>query len=168
MDKNNIIETIKMLDQEHLDIRTITMGISLLDCADSDSKKSIGKIYDKMMKETENFLKVTEEVEKIYGVPIVNNRISVTPISLVAGASELDDYTPYAQILDKVAHEVGVDFIGGFSALVQKGMTKADLKLINSIPNALATTDYVCSSVNVALPRPASIWKLLGLWERKS
>lgn len=149
MDKNNIIETIKMLDQEHLDIRTITMGISLLDCADSDSKKSIGKIYDKMMKETENFLKVTEEVEKIYGVPIVNNRISVTPISLVAGASELDDYTPYAQILDKVAHEVGVDFIGGFSALVQKGMTKADLKLINSIPNALATTDYVCSSVNV-------------------
>ncbi|MDD7463158.1 MAG: PFL family protein [Anaerococcus sp.] len=167
MDKNNIIETIKMLDQEHLDIRTITMGISLLDCADSDSKKSIGKIYDKMMKETENFLKVTEEVEKIYGVPIVNNRISVTPISLVAGASELDDYTPYAQILDKVAHEVGVDFIGGFSALVQKGMTKADLKLINSIPNALATTDYVCSSVNVGSTKAGINMEAVGLMGEK-
>lgn len=149
MDKNNIIETIKMLDQEHLDIRTITMGISLLDCIDSDSKKAINKIYEKMMRETEGFLKTTSEVSKIYGVPIINNRISVTPISLIAAASELDDYTPYAEVLDKVAKSVGVDFIGGFSALVQKGMNEADIKLINSIPHALSSTDYVCSSVNV-------------------
>lgn len=163
MDKNSIIETIKMLDQEHLDIRTITMGISLLDCADSDSKKSIKKIYDKMMRETENFLDVTSEVEKIYGVPIVNNRISVTPISLIAGASELTDYTPYAQVLDKVAHEIGVDFIGGFSALVHKGMTRADLNLINSIPHALSTTDYVCSSVNVGTTKAGINMEAVGL-----
>ncbi|MGO3018019.1 MAG: PFL family protein [Anaerococcus sp.] len=167
MDKNNIIETIKMLDQEHLDIRTITMGISLLDCADSSSKKSIKKIYEKMMRETENFLKTTEEVEKIYGVPIVNNRISVTPISLIAGASELDDYTPYAQVLDKVAHEIGVDFIGGFSALVHKGMTKADIKLINSIPHALSTTNYVCSSVNVGSTKAGINMNAVGLMGEK-
>lgn len=167
MDKNNIIETIKMLDQEHLDIRTITMGISLLDCADSNSKKSIKKIYEKMMRETENFLKTTEEVEKIYGVPIVNNRISVTPISLIAGASELDDYTPYAQVLDKVANEIGVDFIGGFSALVHKGMTKADIKLINSIPHALSTTNYVCSSVNVGSTKAGINMNAVGLMGEK-
>jgi uncharacterized protein (UPF0210 family) len=150
MDKNNIVETIKMLDQEHLDIRTITMGISLLDCIDSSSKRSLEKIYEKMMRETEGFLKTTSEVSKIYGVPIINNRIAVSPISLIAGASELDDYTPYAELLDKVAKEIGVDFIGGFSALVHKGMTEADKKLINSIPHALSATDYVCSSINVA------------------
>lgn len=167
MDKNNIIETIKMLDQEHLDIRTITMGISLLDCADSNSKKSIEKIYEKMMRETENFLKTTEEVQKIYGVPIVNNRISVTPISLIAGASELEDYTPYAQVLDKVAHEIGVDFIGGFSALVHKGMTRADKRLINSIPHALSTTNYVCSSVNVGTTKAGINMNAVGLMGEK-
>lgn len=167
MDKNSIIETIKMLDQEHLDIRTITMGISLLDCADSDSKKSIKKIYEKMMRETENFLKTTSEVEKIYGVPIVNNRISVTPISLVAGASELTDYTPYAEVLDKVCHEIGVDFVGGFSALVHKGMTKADINLINSIPHALSTTDFVCSSVNVGSTKAGINMDAVGLMGEK-
>ncbi|MDD7306503.1 MAG: PFL family protein [Peptoniphilaceae bacterium] len=167
MDKNNIIETIKMLDQEHLDIRTITMGINLLDCADSSSKKSLGKIYEKMMRETENFLDVTREVEKIYGVPIVNNRISVTPIALVAAASELEDYTPYAQVLDRVAHQIGIDFIGGFSALVHKGSTEADLKLINSIPRALASTDYVCSSVNVGSTKAGINMEAIGLMGQK-
>lgn len=149
MDKNAIIETIKMLDQEHLDIRTVTMGISLLDCIDSDYKKACSNIYEKIMRETENFIKTTAYAEKIYGIPIINNRISVTPISLVAAASDITDYTPYAKVLDKAAKEIGVDFIGGFSALVQKGMTKADKILINSIPNALSQTDYVCSSINV-------------------
>lgn len=165
MDTKQIIETIKMLDQEHLDIRTITMGISLLDCADSDYKKSCQKIYDKMMKETENFIKTTKLVQEIYGVPIINNRISVTPISLVAASSKIDDYTPYAEVLDKVAKEVGVDFIGGFSALVHKSMTKSDQILINSIPHALSTTDYVCSSVNVGSTRSGinlDAVKLLG------
>lgn len=121
MDTKQIIETIKMLDQEHLDIRTITMGISLLDCADSDYKKSCQKIYDKMMKETENFIKTTKHVQEIYGVPIINNRISVTPISLVAASSKIDDYTPYAEVLDKVAKEVElillVDFLPLFISL---------------------------------------------------
>ena len=165
MDTKQIIETIKMLDQEHLDIRTITMGISLLDCADSDYKKSCQKIYDKMMKETENFIKTTKLAQEIYGVPIINNRISVTPISLVAASSKIDDYTPYAEVLDKVAKEVGVDFIGGFSALVHKSMTKPDEILINSIPHALSTTDYVCSSVNVGSTRSGinlDAVKLLG------
>ncbi|MDY3006582.1 PFL family protein [Anaerococcus porci] len=153
MDTKQIIETIKMLDQEHLDIRTITMGINLLDCADSDYKKSTQKIYEKMMKECENFTETTKKVSEIYGVPIINNRISVTPISLVAASSALDDYTIYAEVLDKVAKDVGVDFVGGFSALVQKSMTKSDEILINSIPHALSTTDYVCSSVNVGSTR---------------
>lgn len=149
MDKKGILETIEMLDSQHLDIRTITMGISLLDCIDSDSKRACRKIYDKIMRESENFLETTGEVSKIYGVPIINNRISVTPISLVAGTCELEDYTIFAQTLDRAAKEIGIDFIGGFSALVQKGMTPGDRKLINSIPKALSTTDYVCSSINV-------------------
>lgn len=149
MDKNNIIETIKMLEEENLDIRTLTMGISLLDCIDSDYKIACDKIYKKLIKESADFIKVSKEVSKIYGVPIINNRISVTPISLIAASTDLEDYTPFAQCLDRAAKDIGVDFIGGFSALVQKGMTKADEILIKSIPNALASTDLVCSSVNV-------------------
>lgn len=149
MDKDNILDTIKMLDEEKLDIRTLTMGISLLDCIDSDYNKACDKIYDKLIRESKDFLKVSDEISKIYGVPIVNNRISVTPISIIAAATDLDDYTIFAKTLDMAAKEIGIDFIGGFSALVQKGMTSADEILIKSIPRALAETDLVCASINI-------------------
>lgn len=149
MDNKKILETIRMLEQEHLDIRTVTMGISLLDCIDKDPEIANKKIYDKMIKCADKLVETTNSVSKLYGIPIINNRISVTPISLIAAATDLEDYTIYAKTLDKVAKEVGVDFVGGFSALVHKGFNKSDLKLISSIPNALSQTDYVCSSVNV-------------------
>jgi len=145
----DILQTIQMIDQQHLDIRTITMGISLLDCCDSDPKKACQKIYDKITRSAENLVKTGEDIEAEFGIPIVNKRISVTPIALVAGASDTEDYVPFAVALDKARATVGVNFIGGFSALVQKGMTPADQKLIRAIPEALATTELVCSSVNV-------------------
>ena len=135
--------------RQKLDIRTITMGISLLDCISEDSKTACQKIYDKVMKKAANLVKVGQDIEKEFGVPIINKRISVTPIALVAGASEAKSYVPYCKVLDKCAHELGVNFIGGFSALVQKGRTEADKILMDSIPEALSTTDFVCSSVNV-------------------
>ena len=144
-----IEETVNMFMRQKLDIRCITMGISLLDCADSDAKKANQKIYDKIMKKAGDLVKVGQSIEKEYGVPIINKRISVTPISLVAGASNEKSYVSYCQTLDKCAKELGVNFIGGFSALVQKGITPADKILIDSIPEALAVTDSVCSSVNV-------------------
>ncbi len=147
---NEIIETIQMIRDEHLDIRTITMGISLLDCADSDPTLACQKIYDKITKYAQNLVKTGEEISHRYGIPIINKRISVTPISLVAGASNTTDYLPFAKALDKAAKETGVNFIGGYSALVQKGFSKGDEYLIRSIPEALCTTDYVCSSVGVA------------------
>lgn len=145
----NVLETIKMIEQENLDIRTITMGISLLDCIDSDGEVARRKIYDKITKHAENLVKVGMDIEKEYGIPIINKRISVTPIAMIAGASQDTDYVKYAQILDKAAKAVGVNFIGGYSALVHKGYTKGDRILIQSIPEALAVTDVVCSSVNV-------------------
>lgn len=145
----NIMETINMIEQEKLDIRTITMGISLLDCSDSDGKRSRQKIYDKITKYAEKLVSVGEDLELEYGIPIINKRISVTPISLIAQASGDTDYVEYARILDKAADTLGVNFIGGFSALVQKGYTKGDRILLNSIPEALASTGKVCSSVNV-------------------
>ncbi|SHJ53316.1 hypothetical protein SAMN02745751_02790 [Dethiosulfatibacter aminovorans DSM 17477] len=150
INRNKIMETIGMVEKNKFDIRTITMGISLLDCAHEDGKIARQKIYDKITKKAENFVKTVEEVEREYGIPIINKRIAVTPISIVAGASTDKDYVEYAKILDKAAEEVGVDFLGGFSALVQKGFTKGDEILINSIPEALAATNKVCSSVNVA------------------
>lgn len=150
INRNKIMETIGMVEKHKFDIRTITMGISLLDCAHEDGKIARQKIYDKITKKAENFVKTVEEVEREYGIPIINKRIAVTPISIVAGASTDTDYVEYAKILDKAAEEVGVDFLGGFSALVQKGFTKGDEILINSIPEALAATNKVCSSVNVA------------------
>ena len=144
-----IQETVNMFMRQKLDIRCITMGISLLDCADSDSARACSKIYDKIMKKAENLVKTGQEIEKEFGVPIINKRISVTPISLVAGASEAKNYVPYIKILDRCAHELGVNFIGGFSALVQKGITPADKILIDSIPEGLASTQCVCASVNV-------------------
>jgi len=147
---NQIMETVKMLDSEKLDIRTITMGISLLDCIDSDGKRARQKIYDKIMKTAGNLVRVGEDLELEYGVPIINKRISVTPISLIAGASQDGNYVEYAIMLDKVAMELGVNFIGGFSALIQKGYTIGDHRLISSIPEAMRVTERVCSSVCVA------------------
>ncbi len=149
LNTKDIMQTIKMIDQQHLDIRTITMGISLLSCCDPDPKKACQKIYDKITRKAEKLVATGEEIEREYGIPIVNKRISVTPMALVAGASETDDYVPFAIALDKAAKACGVNFIGGYSALVQKGMTEADRKLIMAIPDALACTDIVCSSVNV-------------------
>ncbi|MGD9678358.1 MAG: PFL family protein [Vulcanibacillus sp.] len=147
---NNILETINMIERDKLDIRTITMGISLLDCCDSNGDKSRQKIYDKLTKHAENLVSISDEIGKKYGIPIINKRISVTPIALIAQSSNEQDYVEYAKTLDKAAQSVGVNFIGGFSALVQKGYTSGDIKLIKSIPEALSVTERVCSSVNVA------------------
>jgi hypothetical protein len=144
-----IEETVNMFMRQKLDIRCITMGISLLDCADGDEKKACQKIYDKIMKYAGNLVKTGQDIEKEFGVPIINKRISVTPVALVAGACQSGSYVEFCRTLDKCAKELGVNFIGGFSALVQKGITKADRILIDSIPEALAETDCVCSSVNV-------------------
>ena len=149
INQNEILSTIRMIDQQHLDIRTITMGISLLDCCDSDAKRACEKIYDKITKSAKDLVKTGEAIEKEFGIPIVNKRISVTPIALVAGASDTEDYVPFAAALDRARAETGVNFVGGFSALVQKGMTPADEKLIRAIPEALAATELVCASVNI-------------------
>ncbi|MGI6686050.1 MAG: PFL family protein [Bacillota bacterium] len=146
---NEIMETIHMVEMENLDVRTITMGINLRDCADRDIKVSCQKIYDKIYRFAKNLVQVGEEIESDYGIPIVNKRISVTPIALVGEAAEAEDYFPYAEVLDKVSKDVGVNFIGGFSALVHKGFTAGDWKLIRSIPRALAETERVCASVNI-------------------
>ena len=145
-----IIETIKMIQKEHLDIRTITMGISLRDCCSSNSKEAREKMYNKITRCAKDLVKVGEDIEREFGIPIINKRISVTPISIIAESSDEEDYVRFAETLDKAADSVGVNFIGGFSALVHKGYTKGDKKLINSIPEALSTTKKVCSSVNIA------------------
>ena len=144
-------ETNKMIEQENLDVRTITMGISLLDCIDSDVEKVNENIYNKIKKYAANLVETGEQISREFGIPVVNKRISVTPIALVGGAAckTVDDYVSIAQTLDKVATEVGVNFIGGFSALVSKGMTPSEELLIRSIPKALSCTGRVCSSVNV-------------------
>ena len=149
LNQNDILETQAMIEQQHLDIRTITMGISLLDCCDPDLKVCCQKIYDKITRLAKNLVSVGEEIEAEFGIPIVNKRISVTPIALVAGACQTDSYVEIAKTLDAAAKTCGVNFIGGFSALVQKGATTGDWKLIRSIPEALAATERVCASVNV-------------------
>ncbi|MCI2105127.1 MAG: PFL family protein [Intestinimonas sp.] len=146
---NEIMDTIHMIDQQHLDVRTITMGISLLDCADANADTACRKIYDKICRKAEHLVRTGCDIEREFGIPIVHKRISVTPIALVAGASEAEDYVPFAAALDRAAQTCGVNFIGGFSALVQKGFTPGDRRLIAAIPEALATTELVCSSVNV-------------------
>ncbi len=153
IDLKEIFETQHMIDREHLDIRTITMGISLRDCADPDPKRATQKIYEKITRCAEKLVPVGEDIEREMGIPIVNKRISVTPMALVADASETEDYVPFALAMDRAAHTCGVNFIGGYSALVQKGFTRGDRLLIQSIPEALAVTKYVCSSVNVASTR---------------
>ena len=145
----DILQTLDMIDKRHLDIRTITMGISLLDCADRDIAVCCQKIYDKITRCARDLVSVGQEIEREFGIPIVNKRISVTPIALVAAACEAESYVPIAKTLDEAAAKCGVNFIGGFSALVQKGCTESDWKLIRSIPEAMAVTQRVCASVNV-------------------
>ena len=150
-----VTETNNMVEKENLDVRTITMGISLLDCIDSDLNACLDKIYKKITESAKDLVKTGEEIAQEFGVPIVNKRISVTPIALVGGAAckTPEDFAKIAEVMDKAAHEVGVNFIGGYSALVNKGMTHADELLIRSIPMALSRTENVCSSVNVGSTR---------------
>lgn len=153
LNQKDILATQDMIDKRHLDIRTITMGISLMDCADSDLRICCDKIYKKITTYAKDLVRTGEEIEAELGIPIVNKRISVTPISIVAGACETESYVEIAKTLDAAAKACGVNFIGGFSALVQKGATKGDWKLIHSIPEAMAATDRVCASVNVGSTR---------------
>lgn len=145
---SDILETIHMIQDECLDIRTITMGISLIDCANTDINKSCDKIYDKICRKAEKLVSTGEDIEKHYGIPIINKRVSVTPIAIMAGVSGSDPIK-YALTLEKAAQTIGVNFIGGYSALVQKGFSAGDLELIESIPQALAQTEHICSSVNI-------------------
>lgn len=145
----DILETNQMITQNNLDVRTITMGISLRDCGHPDIKVTAQKVYDKITRKAEKLVQVGEELEMELGVPIINKRISVTPVSMVGESCDSNDYVPLAKALDEAGKAVGVNFIGGFSALVDKGYTKGDRNLICSIPEALAVTDIVCSSVSV-------------------
>ena len=149
LNQNDILQTLDMIDKRHLDIRTITMGISLLDCMAEDVNVCARKIYDKICLRAENLVKVGQDIEWEFGIPIVNKRISVTPMALVGSACREESLVPLAVAMNKAAKEVGVNFIGGFSALVQKGFTEGDRKLIRSIPDAMAATERVCASVNV-------------------
>ena len=153
MNSGDILQTIQMIDQQHLDVRTITMGISLLDCCGDDMDRVCEKIYDKICFNAKDLVRTGEDIEREFGIPIVNKRISVTPAAIVAGSCRADSYVPVAMALDRAAKQVGVNFIGGFSALVQKGSAKGDDRLIASIPEALAETDRVCASVNVGSTR---------------
>ena len=146
----DILETINMVKEENLDIRTVTMGISLLDCASDDPEKAAARVYEKIARKAERLVPVAEQIEKEYGIPIINKRVSVTPVSLIGGRYSEEDYVAFARSLDRAADTLGINFIGGYGALVQKGFTEADRKLIASIPQALAETGKVCSSVNVA------------------
>ncbi|MBE6852313.1 MAG: PFL family protein [Ruminococcus sp.] len=149
----DILETIRMIQDECLDIRTITMGISLLDCIDSDIDKACEKVYNKIVSKAKNLVKTGEQIEKEYGIPIINKRISVTPIAMISAACDKKDPVKFALTLQKAADTCGVNFIGGYSALVQKGFSAGDMELINSIPEALSRTTNICSSVNVGSTR---------------
>ncbi|WP_297882583.1 PFL family protein [uncultured Campylobacter sp.] len=149
MDIKNVTETIAMIEEQNFDIRTITMGISLLDCIDPDIDKAAEKIYAKITDKARDLVKVGNEISSELGIPIVNKRVCVTPIAIIGAATNATDYVPLAKAMDEAAQKVGIDFIGGFSALVQKGYAKGDKILIDSIPAALAATQKVCSSVNI-------------------
>ena len=150
LSRDEILETIRMIEQEHLDIRTVTMGISLYDCAHPDAKQACARIYDKIMRLAKDLVRVGEDIESEYGIPIVNKRIAVTPVAQIAQASGAGETLSFAFALDKAAKATGVNFIGGFSALVHKGATMGDNRLIAAIPEALQSTEHVCASVNVA------------------
>ena len=170
LNMTDIMETITMIQEENLDIRTITMGISLLDCCDSDIDKSCEKVYSKIYRLAKDLVGTGEALEKKYDIPIVNKRISVTPIAILVAASG-GDPVKYAKTLDRVAKDIGVNFIGGYSALVQKGFSAGDRELIESIPRALAETDFVCSSVNVGSTKTGinmDAVKMMGEAVRKS
>ncbi len=149
MEKSQIIETIRMVRDEHLDIRTITLGLSLLDCVSDDPKKAASNIYEKITHKAQNIVQISQNVEEEYGIPITNKRISVTPISLLVGKTPSEEMIIYAQALDRAGKAVGVDFIGGYSALVQKGMTNGDKNLIASLPQVLTETNILNASVNI-------------------
>ncbi len=149
LNTKDILETIGMIHEEHLDIRTITMGISLLDCSREDGKAACQAVYDKICRRAEKLVSTGEEIEKEYGIPIINKRISVTPIAMVSAASRNTSPVEFAHALDRAAHTTGVNFIGGYTALVHKGFGPGDRQLIESIPEALSTTERVCSSVNI-------------------
>ena len=161
-----IQETLAMVNRQNLDIRTITLGLSLRACVHTDIKKQAAHVYDRMCSAAENLVPVAEQLEREFGIPIVNKRISVTPIAEISSATEAQDLSPLAVAMDKAAKEVGVNFVGGFSALVQKGASPTDERLMNSIPDALAQTDFVCSSVNLGSTRAGlnldSMWKMAG------
>ncbi len=149
LNTKDILETVAMIQDENLDIRTVTMGISLIDCIDPDIDRACEKVYQKICTKAKNLVPVCEEIEKTYGIPIINKRIAVTPIAMLAAACGDENPVKFAQTLEKCAQTVGVNFIGGYSALVQKGFSAGDRKLIESIPEALATTEHVCASVNI-------------------
>ncbi len=162
----DILETIKMIEEEHLDIRTITMGISLRDLAADDINVLADKVYDKVTRRAEKLVATGEQIERELGIPIINKRISVTPIAMVGATSSANSYVPLAKALDRAADTTGVNFVGGFSALVQKGFAKGDEILINSIPEAMAETNLVCSSVNVASTKAGVNLDAIGLMGR--
>ncbi len=171
LNTNDILESIRMISDENLDVRTVTMGISLLDCADPDPAKACEKIYKKITTKAKNLVAVAEKISATYGIPIVNKRISVTPIAMLLGCAEHPDPVDYALTLDRAAKEVGVNFIGGFSALVHKGFSAGDRLLIESIPQALAKTDFVCSSINIGSTKSGinmDAVKLMGEIVRKT
>ena len=151
--ERQIMETIQMISEDKLDVRTVTMGLSLLDCADSDVQRACARIEDRIVQAASRLVATAGEVSREFGVPIINKRISVTPISLVAAACRTSNPLPFAQALDRAGKAVGVDFVGGYSALVDAGATQSDVALIDSIPGALASTDIVCSSVNIGSTR---------------
>lgn len=159
-----VSETLAMVSQQHLDVRTITLGLNLRSCTDEDINTMARKVYDRMTRAAENLVPTAEQLEREYGVPIVNKRISTTPIAEICAATKATDFTSIAEAMDKAGKAVGVNFIGGFSALVQKGATRADEVLMDSIPAALSATDFVCSSVNVASTRAGinmdALWKM--------
>ena len=173
---HEIAETLSMVSEEHLDIRTITLGLNLRACADNSVDAVARKVYNRMVSAAKQLVPVAEQLEREYGIPIVNKRISVTPIAEICSAVREGDLTPIAEAMDRAGKEVGVDFVGGFTALVQKGASKADIKLMESIPHALSATDRVCSSVNVGSTRaginmdaasasaPASWWCSATPW----
>ena len=149
IETSEILQTMRMIQEENFDIRTITLGINLLDCSDRDAEKCAQRVYDKICRVAANLVRTGEDIEREFGIPIVNKRISVTPVSLICQA----DPRPIARALDRAAHEMGVNFLGGYSALTHKGMTLADERLIQSIPEVLCTTERLCSSVNVGSTR---------------
>ena len=171
LNTNDILESIRMISDENLDVRTVTMGISLLDCADPDPAKACEKIYRKITTKAKRLVEVAEKISATYGIPIVNKRISVTPIAMLLGCAENPNPVDYAIALDRAAKEVGVNFIGGFSALVHKGFSAGDRQLIEAIPEALAKTEFVCSSINIGSTKSGinmDAVKLMGQIVRKT